>query len=285
MAIPPLGEGRVSEQVVLAEQGHCGDGAADLAHAVLDRDDLKLPDLLVADEPVSMLDVSIRTDILQLLLDLREKKGLTYLFITHDLGLAWVIADRIAVMYLGKIVETGSAEQVIGQPKHPYTQALISVVPSPDPRKRVERIILKGERPDPVNIPAGCRFHPRCPVAFERCGWTADEVVDELRSLQGQGMLTGIEAVQAQDPKTIGIALAPGASPDAMAETLRAFVAEHRSSRLALKGIADVHVSDGYVYASMHAWSEPALLELEPGNAVACHLVTPPPQTAPTVTA
>jgi len=243
------------------------------------------PDFIVADEPVSMLDVSIRTDILQLLLDLREKKGLTYLFITHDLGLAWVIADRIAVMYLGKIVETGSAEQVIGQPKHPYTQALISVVPSPDPRKRVERIILKGERPDPVNIPAGCRFHPRCPVAFERCGWTADEVVDELRSLQGQGMLTGIEAVQAQDPKTIGIALAPGASPDAMAETLRAFVAEHRSSRLALKGIADVHVSDGYVYASMHAWSEPALLELEPGNAVACHLVTPPPQTAPTVTA
>ena len=243
------------------------------------------PDFIVADEPVSMLDVSIRTDILQLLLDLREKKGLTYLFITHDLGLAWVIADRIAVMYLGKIVETGSAEQVIGQPKHPYTQALISVVPSPDPRKRVERIILKGERPDPVNIPAGCRFHPRCPVAFERCGWTADEVVDELRSLQGQGMLTGIEAVQAQDPKTIGIALAPGASPEAMAETLRAFVAEHRSSRLALKGIADVHVSDGYVYASMHAWSEPALLELEPGNAVACHLVTPPPQTAPTVTA
>ena len=242
------------------------------------------PDFIVADEPVSMLDVSIRTDILQLLLDLREKKGLTYLFITHDLGLAWVIADRIAVMYLGKIVETGSAEQVIGQPKHPYTQALISVVPSPDPRKRVERIILKGERPDPVNIPAGCRFHPRCPVAFERCGWTADEVVDELRSLQGQGMLTGIEAVQAQDPKTIGIALAPGASPDAMAETLRAFVAEHRSTRLALKGIADVHVSDGYVYASMHAWSEPALLELEPGNAAACHLVTPPPQTAPTVT-
>src|SRR5881409_1271672 len=86
-------------------------------------------------------------------------------------------------MYLGKIVEIGTAEQVIGHPKHPYTQALISVVPSPDPRKKVDRVILKGERPDPVNIPVGCRFHPRCPVAFERCGWTADEVVDELRSL------------------------------------------------------------------------------------------------------
>src|SRR3989441_8541687 len=232
-----------------------------------------------------MLDVSIRTDILQLLLELREKKGLTYLFITHDLGLAWVLADRIAVMYLGKIVEIGTAEQVIGHPKHPYTQALISVVPSPDPRKKVDRVILKGERPDPVNIPAGCRFHPRCPVAFERCGWTADEVVDELRSLQGKGMLTGIAALQAQDPKTIGIALAPGATPEAVAEGLRTFVAEHRSSRLALKGIAEVRVSAGYVYASMQAWSEPPLVELEPGNAAACHLVTPPTQTDVTVTA
>src|SRR5207247_6224123 len=186
------------------------------------------PDFIVADEPVSMLDVSIRTEILQLMMDLREKRGLTYLFITHDLGLAWILADRIAVMYLGKIVEIGRAEQVIVHPKHPYTQALISVVPSPDPRKKVDRVILKGERPDPVNIPAGCRFHPRCPVAFERCGWTADEVVDELRSLQGQGMLTGIAALQAQDPKTIGIALAPGAGPEAVAESLRTFVAEHR---------------------------------------------------------
>jgi len=243
------------------------------------------PEFVVADEPVSMLDVSIRTDILQLLLELREKKGLTYLFITHDLGLAWVLADRIAVMYLGKIVEIGTAEQVIGHPKHPYTQALISVVPSPDPRKKVDRVILKGERPDPVNIPAGCRFHPRCPVAFERCGWTADEVVDELRSLQGQGMLAGIVAFQAQDSKTIGIALAPGASPEAVAESLRTFVAEHRSSRLALKGIAEVRVSGGYVYASMHGWSEPSLVELEAGNAAACHLVTPPTPTDVAVTA
>jgi len=136
-----------------------------------------------------------------------------------------------------------------------------------------------------VNIPAGCRFHPRCPVAFERCGWTADEVVDELRSLQGQGMLSGIVAFQAQDSKTIGIALAPGASAEAVAERLRTFVAEHRSSRLALKGIAEVRVRAGYVYASMHAWSEPSLVELEAGNAAACHLVTPPTPTDMAVTA
>lgn len=243
------------------------------------------PDFIVADEPVSMLDVSIRTDILQLLLDLREKKGLTYLFITHDLGLAWVIADRIAVMYLGKIVETGSAEQVIGQSKHPYTRALISVVPSPDPRKRVERTILKGERPDPVNIPSGCRFHPRCPVAFEPCGWTADEIVEELQSLQGHGMLTEMAAIQAQDPNTIGIAPVPGVGPEALAETLRSFVSENRSTHLALKGIADVHVSQGFVYASMHSGREPPLIELSPGNAAACHLITPPAETDRPITA
>src|SRR5207244_12997741 len=147
----------------------------------------------------------------------------------------------------------------IGAPKDPYTQAVSSVVPSPDPRKKVDRVILKGERPDPVNIPAGCRFHPRCPVAFERCGWTADEVVDELRSLQGQGMLAGIVAFQAQDSKTIGIALAPGASPEAVAESLRTFMAEHRSSRLALKGIAEVRVSGGVVRARYDAWGRTAV--------------------------
>ena len=127
------------------------------------------PSFLVADEPVSMLDVSIRSEILKLMLDLREKKGLTYLFITHDLGVAYVFSDRIGIMYLGKIVELGPTEQVIKDPKHPYTKALISVVPKPDPRMKTEKIILKGERPDPAHIPPGCRFHPRCPFAMEVC--------------------------------------------------------------------------------------------------------------------
>jgi peptide/nickel transport system ATP-binding protein len=121
------------------------------------------PAFLVADEPVSMLDVSIRSEILKLMLDLREKKGLTYLFITHDLGVAYVFSDRIGIMYLGKIVELGPTEEVIKGPRHPYTKALISVVPKPDPR------ILKGERPDPAHIPPGCRFHPRCPFSMDIC--------------------------------------------------------------------------------------------------------------------
>jgi len=243
------------------------------------------PDFIVADEPVSMLDVSIRTDILQLLLDLREKKGLTYLFITHDLSLAWVIADRIAVMYLGKIVETGTAEEVIGRPMHPYTQALISVVPSPDPRKKVERMILKGERPDPVNIPSGCRFHPRCPMAFEICGWSADEVAEELKGLLSAGRLPGVGGIQAHDPRTIGIAPGDGASPEAAAQAVRSAIAAERNVRLAFKGVADVHTSDGYVYVTLHAGSEPQLVALAPENTVACHLVNPPPPHAQPVTA
>ena len=130
------------------------------------------PDLIVADEPVSMLDVSIRTELLRLMLDLRRERGLAYLFITHDLSLAWVIADRIAVMYLGKIMEIGPAESVIRSPRNPYTQALVSVSPSPDPPSegtRARRTILVGETPDAAHIPKGCRFNPRCPQVFDRC--------------------------------------------------------------------------------------------------------------------
>ena len=137
------------------------------------------PELVVADEPVSMLDVSIRTELLRLMLDLRQERGLTYLFITHDLSLAWVIADRIAVMYLGKIMEIGPAERVIQAPRHPYTAALVSVAPSPEPpAHRPSRTILVGETPDAAAIPAGCRFHTRCPLVFDRCLTEEPPLVD-----------------------------------------------------------------------------------------------------------
>ncbi len=120
------------------------------------------PEFIVADEPVSMLDVSVRAEILRLMLNLRQQKNLTYLFITHDLSLAWVIADRIMVLYLGKVLEVGPASQVIHSARHPYTRALVSVIPLPSPVQGRERIILKGETPSPIQIPPGCRFHPRC---------------------------------------------------------------------------------------------------------------------------
>jgi oligopeptide/dipeptide ABC transporter ATP-binding protein len=119
------------------------------------------PELLIADEPVSSLDASIRGEILALLLRLRDELGLGVLVVTHDLGLAWNIADRIAVMYLGRIVEAGPTEEVLLAPRHPYTRALLSVVPE---IRAVEQVVLTGEIPDPTRVPAGCRFHPRCPA-------------------------------------------------------------------------------------------------------------------------
>ena len=134
------------------------------------------PTLLLADEPVSMLDVSVRAGILSLLDDLR-RSGLGILMITHDLSTAAHFADRICVMYLGRIVEEGPAREVIANPQHPYTRALVSVVPQPDPERTTAPEILQGETPNPADVPSGCRFHPRCPLAEARCR----EVDPELR--------------------------------------------------------------------------------------------------------
>jgi peptide/nickel transport system ATP-binding protein len=119
------------------------------------------PRLLLADEPVASLDASIRGEILALMRRLVDETGLAILVVTHDLGLAWNIADRVAVMYLGRIVETGPTEQILESPRHPYTRALLSVVPE---TREMEQQILTGEIPDPTRIPGGCRFHPRCPL-------------------------------------------------------------------------------------------------------------------------
>jgi len=127
------------------------------------------PSLLIADEPVSMLDVSIRADILNLLSGLAREQGIAVVMITHDLSTVAAYADRIAVMYLGRIVEHGPTRDVLADPQHPYAQALLSVVPVPDPSARRRPVILGGETPDPSRIPSGCRFHPRCPDAFDRC--------------------------------------------------------------------------------------------------------------------
>ena len=127
------------------------------------------PELLLADEPVSMLDVSVRAGVLTLLDRLRRDGRMGILMITHDLSTAAHFADRIAVMYLGRIVEHGPARQVVRHPQHPYTKALLSVVPARDPRVRSAPQLLTGETPNPVDVPTGCRFHPRCPVAVERC--------------------------------------------------------------------------------------------------------------------
>ncbi len=127
------------------------------------------PRFMVLDEPISALDVSIQSQIINLLVELRETYKLTYLFISHDLSVVEYISDRVAVMYVGEIVETATSEQLYGNPLHPYTRALLSSVPTMDPKSRQKRIILEGDVPSPINPPAGCRFHPRCPQVMDVC--------------------------------------------------------------------------------------------------------------------
>ena len=136
------------------------------------------PRFIVLDEPISALDVSIQSQIINLLNDLKEEFKLTYLFISHDLSAVKYISDRVAVMYLGELVETAASDQLYVQPRHPYTQALLSAIPSMDPERKKERIVLEGDVPSPINPPAGCRFHPRCPVAMDVCRTVSPKPLD-----------------------------------------------------------------------------------------------------------
>ena len=146
--------------------------------AALARSIILKPELIVADEPVSMIDVSLRTTIIDLMLNFREELGLTYLFITHDLAVAKYISDRIAIMYLGKIIEMGSKESLFARPTHPYTQALLSAIPVPDPERKRKIIPLEGEVPSAINIPSGCRFHPRCPNKKSECAVKEPKLIE-----------------------------------------------------------------------------------------------------------
>lgn len=140
------------------------------------------PSFIVADEPVSALDVSIQSQVINLLTDLQKERGISYLFISHDLGVVKYISHRIGVMYLGNLVELSEKNVLFDNPKHPYTQALLSAIPIPDPTKKINRILLKGDIPSPANPPSGCKFHTRCRYAKDIC----KEQVPEFRDLGGE---------------------------------------------------------------------------------------------------
>ncbi len=148
------------------------------------------PEFIVADEPVSMLDASIRAGLLNLMLKLREEDSLTYLFITHDLSVARYICDEIAVMYLGKLVERAETEEIIQNAIHPYSKALLSAVPTPDPRVKRKRVALRGEMPDPASPPPGCPFHPRCQYVMPQC-----KEVDPYLKYMGHGHMVSCHLV------------------------------------------------------------------------------------------
>lgn len=136
------------------------------------------PRLIVADEPVSALDVSIRAQILNLMMDLQKELGLTYIMIAHDMSLVRQVCDRVAVMYVGKIVETADTEELYSHPAHPYTRALLSAVPIADPTKKMAALPLQGDFPSPIHLPSGCRFHTRCPIMVESCRAEEPKLMD-----------------------------------------------------------------------------------------------------------
>jgi oligopeptide/dipeptide ABC transporter ATP-binding protein len=157
------------------------------------------PQFMVLDEPISALDVSIQSQIINLLNDLKEEFQLTYLFISHDLSVVEYISDRVAVMYLGEIVETATSEDLYAQPRHPYTQALMSSIPSMDPVNRRQRIVLEGDVPSPIDPPSGCRFHPRCPLAMEVCRRVSPKPLDL------DGHLVRCHAVEQQEGQIVSL--------------------------------------------------------------------------------
>ncbi len=238
------------------------------------------PSLLVADEPIAMLDMSVRAKILQLMLDLKNSLALTYVYITHDLASAKFFCDRIAIMYLGRIVEIGSTADIFDDPKHPYTRALLAAIPEPDPSRSRTKELLTGEIPDAARPPLGCSFHPRCPKAFEPCGWEARDLVATLEShwLKTGASTFDRERQQIQNLDQLAAQSAGPAvlrpSSEATNADLVGLLEEVRADSAGArfwKGVESIDEAPEGVRVSFREREDPRL-RLADGVEVACHL-------------
>ena len=229
-----------------------------------------------------MLDMSVRAKILELMIELKGELDLTYIYITHDLATAKFFCDRIAIMYLGKIVELGPADQIYADPKHPYTASLLRAIPEPDPKRSVPRDLPRGEIPDAVSPPLGCRFHPRCPRAFEVCGWESRDLRTALETRWTQLGEEEFEAerkligdLDALDMPAFTAKLPAGSGHDGddvngVLEAMRAATPDDPF----WKGIARTEVVSDGVSVEFHRGLEPRQLEVD-GVTVQCHLHDP----------
>jgi oligopeptide/dipeptide ABC transporter ATP-binding protein len=247
--------------------------------AVIARAIILNPVLLVADEPVSMLDMSVRAKILDLMLELKRELGLTYLYITHDLATAKFFCDRIAILYLGRIVEIGPSEAIYEDPKHPYTQALLRAIPEPDPRRSVPRDLPRGEVPDAASPPLGCSFHPRCPRAFEVCGWESRDLRDLLEARWAQMSEEEFTAeralfddLDALDTPSTRARLKAGddSSGEQVVDFLRTLEREDPGEPF-WKGVRRLEASGNQIDVECNDPLDPRLLEVD-GARVECHL-------------
>jgi len=247
--------------------------------AVLARAVILGPGLLVADEPVSMLDMSVRAKILELMLGLKRDLDLTYLYITHDLATAKFFCNRVAIMYLGRIVEIGDTAEIFANPRHPYTASLLKAIPDPDPARTIPRDLPRGEIPDAAQPPLGCRFHPRCPRAFEVCGWESRDLRDLLelrwagagedRFESERGTLGDLEPLD--EPSThVRVPAAGGRSGADVAEMLDRVRADQPGEPF-WTGVRSIDPSGTDAALEFHDPLDPALRPVGDVH-VACHL-------------
>lgn len=251
--------------------------------AVLARAIVLNPVLLVADEPVSALDMSVRAKILQLMLDLKENLNLTYVYITHDLATAKFFCDRVAIMYLGRIVEIGDTDQIFADPKHPYTQSLLKAIPDPDPDKDVSDDLPRGEIPDAASPPLGCAFHPRCPFAFDMCGWESRDLRTLIEThwlTRGEGAFederSDVESLDELDVPAHRALVRPGQGASAHdVEQLLERIREEDPDEPLWRGVRSQTTSDDGVAVEFYEGEDPALRRVDNVD-VACHLYPPP---------